>query len=244
MKPLIFAVVLCLLPGLGRAQVVVNQAALNQLAGIAPPPPAAPVVIRKVVRHVHQLRVVKPALQPAVAVPVVAAVKPPPVKRNVPAANAAPPLDPQAQAALDAAKEAETVRQQDQKFAHAASAPVVPTALPKPAPAPKPAPGMVPIVLSFAPGGADLPGGAAASLQPVCRHAGPDGIVSIDAYAPADPSDPSAAMRLSLSRAFAVRDALTGCGIQAAHIIPRADGAAGGDTGIARVSLSGGLEKQ
>jgi len=241
-KPFIFAVVLlplCLMAGLGRAQVVVNQAALNQLAGIVPP---APVVARPVVHRVYHRRVAKPAV---VAPVVVAAVKLPPPKVKTPAsASPAPPMDPQARAALDAAKQAEAVREANQKFAQAASAPVVPTALPKPAPPLPPVPGTTAIVLTFAPGGADLPGGAASTLKPVCKRAGADGIVAIDAYAPADPADPSAAMRLSLSRAFAVRDALTACGVAAAHIIPRADGAAGGDTGIARVSLSGGLEKQ
>jgi outer membrane protein OmpA-like peptidoglycan-associated protein len=240
-KPFVIAVVLCLLPGLGRAQVVVNQAALDQLAGIVP---AAPVVRAPVPpRHVHKRLVVRPVLKLAVVPPPpkpLALVKPPPK----PPAKPAPPLDPQAQAALDAAREAQAVAQEDAKFAQAASAPVVPTALPKPAPALKPVPGMAAIVLDFAPGGADLPATAASSLQPVCKRAGPEGIVAIDAYAPADPGDPSAAMRLSLNRAFAVRDALTACGVAAAHIIPRADGAAGGDTGIARVSLSGGLEKQ
>jgi hypothetical protein len=45
-------------------------------------------------------------------------------------------------------------------------------------------------------------------------------------------------MRNSLARAFAVRDALTACGVPAAHIIPRADGAvAGKDPNSAVVSL-------
>jgi hypothetical protein len=200
------ALLICLTPVVARAQVIVHQAALDQLAGIVPavtpPPPVAKVVVRRVYR--------RPAVK------LVAKVAPVVVK---------PAVQP---ASVDLAHEK----------------PLPPLAVPKPAPPVKMAAVFTTVVVDFAPGGDDLPGGAAAALAPVCKQAGPDGIVAIDAYAPADPADPSDAMRLSLSRAFAVRDALTGCGIPAAHIIPRADGAAGGDTGIARVSLSGDLKKQ
>ena len=90
---------------------------------------------------------------------------------------------------------------------------------PKPAPAaPKP---MAPVSLVFAPGSSTLPGNAAAALKPFCTAMGQ---IAIDARAPADPSDPSAAMRLSLARAFTVRDALTACGVPGSRILPRADG--------------------
>jgi len=84
--------------------------------------------------------------------------------------------------------------------------------------APKP---LAPVQLSFAPGSADLPANAAAALKPFCATGG---MVSIDAHAPASPADPSVAMRLSLSRAMAVKNALTACGVPAQNIVPRAMG--------------------
>ncbi len=87
---------------------------------------------------------------------------------------------------------------------------------------------LAPVSVSFAPDSADLPAGAAAALKPVCERAGAGGLVAVDAYAAADASDISAPMRLSLSRAMAVRDALVACGIPASNIIPRADGAVPG----------------
>jgi hypothetical protein len=92
-----------------------------------------------------------------------------------------------------------------------------------------------PVVIDFAAGGSDLPGNVAASLKPVCTHGG---VVTIDAYAAADPSDPSQAARLSMSRAFALRDALTACGVAPANIIPRANGASSKTPDIAEVSVS------
>ena len=91
--------------------------------------------------------------------------------------------------------------------------------VPKPAPvAPKPA---APVSLVFAPGSADLPGNAVAALKPFCTAPGQ---VAIDARAPTDPSDPSAAMRLSLSRALAVQQVLAACGVPGTKILPRALG--------------------
>ncbi len=247
----------CLAPVAASAQVVVHQAALDQLAGITPPMPA-PVGHKFVPRRVYHRPLIRVAAKPAVpvaakpvmaakAVPAVVAVKPTLVKPALPALPAVPPPGPldaiQIQQQM-AAQEAAANAAAEKRYALLANKPVVATAVPKPAPAPKPAPGMPAITVTFAPAADDLPGNAAAALQPVCKQAGPAGLVAIDAYAPADAADPSAAMRLSLSRAFAVRDALTGCGVPAAHIIPRADGAAGGNTGIARVSLTGGVEKQ
>jgi hypothetical protein len=169
---------LCLVPALACAQVVVNQAALDQLAGIQPKPVAVvedvpPPVVHHVVHHVvHKtpapvtVAVAKPAAPPA-PVPVVA--KP---------------------------------------------------VAPKPA-APPPA-----VSVHFAGGSSDLPAGAAAALQPFC--ADKTARVVINAAAPGDPSDLSAAMRLSMQRAFAVQAALTGCGVPVTNILPRALGSAGG----------------
>ncbi|OYV36762.1 MAG: hypothetical protein B7Z81_06945 [Acidocella sp. 20-61-6] len=124
--------------------------------------------------------------------------------------------------------------------APALTAPALPPVAP---PVVVPAP-LAPVSVGFAPHSADLPLGAAAALQLLCRQAGAGGLVAIDAYAPADSSDKSAPMRLSLSRAMAVRDALVACGVPPSHIIPRADGAVAGhgpDTAI--VGLGVGASK-
>jgi len=161
-----------LLPNLAHAQVVVNPAALAQLAGVPPPTPVA---------------VMAPA--------------PPPPPRHfyhhhriiLAVAHVAPPT----------------------------------IARPKPAPAPMPVPVVArpaplkPIALTFAPGSAALPAGATTAIKPYCHPAARLGIL---ARAPGDASDPSIAMRLSLARAFAVRDALVACGVPAQNIIPRALG--------------------
>ncbi len=94
----------------------------------------------------------------------------------------------------------------------------------QPAP-PKPLPPPGPVSIVFAAGSATLPPGTAARLAPFCKIAGP---IAVDARAPADPDDASAAMRLSLSRAMAVRAALTACGVASPNIVPRALGAAPG----------------
>jgi hypothetical protein len=94
-----------------------------------------------------------------------------------------------------------------------------------------------PLVIGFSAGSAALPASAVDALKPFCAAQGQTLI--IDAYAPGDPSDPSAAMRLSLSRAFALRDALAACGVPGGAIIPRADGATGPNVQSARVFISG-----
>ncbi len=172
------AALFCLVPALACAQVVVNQAALDQLAGIQPKPVAVVEVPKPVVHHVVHHAVHKPAPPVAVAV-----------------AKPAPPPIPV----------------------------VAKPAAPKPA-APPPPP--APASLTFASGSSDLPAGATAALHPFC--ADKTARVTINATAPGDPSDPSVAMRLSMQRAFAVRAALTGCGVPDANILPRALGSAGG----------------
>jgi outer membrane protein OmpA-like peptidoglycan-associated protein len=97
-----------------------------------------------------------------------------------------------------------------------------------------------PVVLNFAPESADLPANANLLLAPDCVHARAGGRLGINAYAPAAGTDISAPMRLSMRRAFAVRDALAACGVPAANIIARADGAAPGqNTATATITLSG-----
>ncbi len=190
MRPFITVILLSCLPAIAHAQVVVNQAALQQLAGItaapaAVAPPAPPPVIHHAVRHWVVVRrtvtvaVVKPK---AMVVPVVAK-------------------------------------------------PVVPTPAPPKPPAPLPV-----LALRFASGDANLPAGAAAALKPFCAATG---LVVINALAPGDPSDMSGAMRLSMARAFAVRDALTACGVPSTRIIPRAMGSvAGQDEDVTKVSTA------
>ncbi|MDE1895726.1 MAG: OmpA family protein [Rhodospirillales bacterium] len=79
--------------------------------------------------------------------------------------------------------------------------------------------------IEFAPGSATLPAGASAALKPFCTASAP---VPVIARAPTDPNDPSGAMRLSMARTFAIRDALTACGVPAQNIIPRASGSVPG----------------
>ncbi len=104
-----------------------------------------------------------------------------------------------------------------------------PPAKPQPAPAPKvalPKAVSAPVArIEFAPGSATLPAGAIAALKPFCTASAP---VPVVARAPTDPNDPSGAMRLSLNRAFAIRDALVACGVPAQNIIPRASGSVPG----------------
>lgn len=109
--------------------------------------------------------------------------------------------------------------------------PVVPV-IAKPAPPAPPAN----IALDFADGAATLPANAEAALKPFCNWSGP---ITINAHAPADPSNPSNAMRLSMERAFAIRDALTACGVPVSRILPVAAGAAGGT----KTSVSIGPQK-
>jgi hypothetical protein len=185
-KPFLFLIpALLLFAPEAKAQVIINQAALDQLAGIklstAAPGAAAPPVITATpsIRHLPRKAAYRQVLrrgQPVVAKP------------------ALPPAPPK---------------------------PLLPH----------------PAIIDFTAGGSDLPGDSAAVLKPFCAHSG--NIVTIDAYATANPNDPSQAARLSMSRAFAIRDALTACGVHSSNIIPRANGAAKtADPDTAEVSAS------
>lgn len=79
--------------------------------------------------------------------------------------------------------------------------------------------------IDFAPGSADLPAGAEAALKPFCTT---PYRIPVLARAPADPANPFSAMKLSMQRAFAVRDALIACGVDAQNIVPQADASAQG----------------
>jgi len=97
-----------------------------------------------------------------------------------------------------------------------------------------------PVVVNFAPDSADLPPNTNRLLAPDCVHARAGGRLGVNAYAPAEGTDISAPMRLSMRRAFAVRDALAACGVPAENIIARAFGAAPGqNTATATITLSG-----
>ena len=91
--------------------------------------------------------------------------------------------------------------------------------------APRPVAPPPALVVAFAPGSASPPAGIGAALKPFCES---QGVITIDARAPADPNDPSLAMRLSLARAMALRDALTSCGVASQNILPRALGSVPG----------------
>ena len=165
------------------AQVVVNSAALQQLAGIEPPPPLvmeAPVAAPVVHHWKHPAHAAVATLKPAGALP---------------------------------------------KPVQAAARVVAPAAVTAAKQVPKPVVPAGPVALKFAPGDDELPANAAAALKPFCTE---PGHISVSARAPAVAADPSAAMRLSLSRALAVQAALTACGVPPQNILPRALGAVPG----------------
>jgi hypothetical protein len=202
-KPLILAFGILLLPSAADAQVLVHQAALDQLAGIvAPaPPPAAPPAHKKWHRHIVVVSARTPGPPPRTAHPPVAPLQAPALpgmQAGTPPDATAPSAPPPAAPVLAAAR-----------------TPAPPNATSPQAAKP------APLTIVFAPGSADLPPGTAAALKPFCKTAVPLGI---DARAPGDASDPSVAMRLSLARALSIRDALAACGVASANIVPRARG--------------------
>lgn len=188
MKPwfLLILLLICT-PLAARAQVSVNAAALDQLAGItavAPPPLKPP-------KPVHAAHPVVRARHRAVLTE---------------APHPAPPI--------------------------AAAARLAPPALAAPPPA-KPIV-VAPSSLVFAPGSATLPANASNILKPFCQAARD---IGIDARAPPDANGVSGAMRLSLARALAVRDALLACGVAPANLLPRALGSAAGvDDNVTTIS--------
>ena len=186
---LIVTFVLC--PALAVAQVSINPAALEQLAGIAP---ASPVVTA-------------PArVQPAHRV----------VHRHVVAAAQSLPLPPAPPGTFPCAGSGRgTHRTAAGRKARCASD--------TPRTQPPPLPG--PATLIFAAGSSALPPNAAAAIKPFCNV---NRTIAIEAHAPGDPSDPSIAMRLSLARAMAIRDALTACGVASQNILPEALGSVPG----------------
>jgi hypothetical protein len=214
--------VLLLLPAGAWAQVIINQAALAQLAGgaaaAAPAAVVKKVALRPVVRHKRMVMRVVPAVVKVLPPPPA----PPPVVAAAPVVAVpvlAAPVLPKVFSLLVPPKP------------HVATAVVKPQA---------PVASQGAVVLRFAAGDDTLPAGAEGALAPICQQAGMASLVVIDAFAPPSGGDPSGPMRESLSRALAVKDALTSCGVPAAKIIPRADGTTGGDPATARISLTGG----
>jgi hypothetical protein len=90
-----------------------------------------------------------------------------------------------------------------------------------------------PVTLAFLAGSAALPAGTAGALKPFCTTGFS---VNIGAHALANPASPSAPMRLSLARAFAVRDALVACGVPLAQILPLALGSTAGSDDLTRIT--------
>ena len=200
MKPYQIALILAALsPSLAAAQVTVDPAALAQLAGIAPARPAPVAAPKPPVQ-----------LAPHEARRVIRSVKPAPVKPlpTIPASTAAKPVAPTPVVAVPPGQ-----------VVAVPPAPVLGAHAPQPVAAPQA------LVVDFPPGSASLPAGTGAALKPFCES---HGVIGIDARAPADPSDPSVAMRLSLARALALRDALTSCGVASQNILPRALGSVPG----------------
>ena len=189
------------------------------LAALLPSLSAAQVKINPAA--LAQLAGIAPARPAAVA-----AAKPvsPPSRRVIHAVKPAPlkPLAPPAAPAPAKPISAKPTPAEPMPAKPAVAVPPAP-ALGTQAPAPMATPQA--LVVAFAPGSATLPAGTTAALKPFCETRG---VIGIDARAPADPSDPSLAMRLSLARALALRDALTSCGVASQNILPRALGSVPG----------------
>ena len=114
----------------------------------------------------------------------------------------------------------------------------VPPLISKPAhPPASPKPVTPPVArIEFGVGSYALPADATRALKPFCTASLQ---IPVIARAPADPNDPSGAMRLSMNRAFAIRDALIACGVPAQKIIPRAVGSVPGtDDNQAQIGAS------
>ncbi len=214
----VIAAVLVLAAPWARGQVSVNMNALNALAP-APAPKPGPSAV-----PVPRVEAVRPAPVPAGPLPL------PPI----------PPSGPMPPAPRYATVGGTTIGPlpsppSRHPPAKPVLAPIVLVGPPHPEPLPTP-----PQVVDGAPGQAlRIPGGVRvtfgatdAALNPatlaalreiagaaVEEHAP---AVSVDAYAKSDPSDPSTARRLSLSRALAARAVLREAGIASEHIYVRA----------------------
>ncbi len=79
--------------------------------------------------------------------------------------------------------------------------------------------------VTFGPGSAALNLATAQAMRGFARAVPPDSIITIAAFAPGTPEDPSTARRLSLARALAARGVLINEGIASPRILVRALGA-------------------
>jgi len=133
----------------------------------------------------------------------------------------------------------------------ASIAPIQPAVPPPNAPAPPPppivagaattaAPTSAGLRLTFANGQSDLSPGSADSIKHLVQTAPPGDATTFNvlAYATGDPSDPSAARRLSLARAIAVRSVLMTSGVPSSRIYLRALGSPPGEQPPDRVDVS------
>jgi outer membrane protein OmpA-like peptidoglycan-associated protein len=79
--------------------------------------------------------------------------------------------------------------------------------------------------ITFGPGSAVLNPATAAALRDLARRLSATGSLTVAAFAPGTPEDPSTARRISLARALAARGVLIGEGIASPRILVRALGA-------------------
>jgi outer membrane protein OmpA-like peptidoglycan-associated protein len=232
-SPLLLLALLFLPAGPASAQVTVDLRALDALPKARAPAPraalASPATAGKAERITRQATAPvspPPAATPAApgaTVPANAAGgqsmatflgAPPPPDAALPSGN--PPAPPPATVAANAA---------------APSAP----------PAGEPAPVVAAAVrLNFAPSKADLGTDETEMIKQLVEGAprGDSTTFNVVAYATPTPDDPSAARRLSLSRALAVRSALMADGVASSRIFVRALGGQGGDGPPDRADVS------
>ena len=219
------------------AQVTVDLNALNALPHPATHAPPTRLHPHYVLRPLHPLPL-PPPLQPL------------PLPPEPPSAQAAQPTVAHRAPAAAPAKPAR------QTVATAASPPP-PAAIPPvpanapPAPPPLASPSAAPAAparpitasIAFPPDKSSLPPSATHDLTVLGKQAAasPTATVNVLAYAPADPHDPSAARRLSLDRALAIRSVLVAAGVPSGRIYLRALGssAPAGAVNEAQISMLG-----
>ncbi|MBV9116358.1 MAG: OmpA family protein [Acetobacteraceae bacterium] len=215
--------------GLAQAQVTVDLHALDALPpSAAPPRPARRAPPRRPVPLANKPSAPPAARAEARAPPTVApptTVPLPSVATGPPPAAVALPSEAPAPAAPQLAAPSPTAAQ----------------------PAPPPPPQRRTLRVGFAPGQSDLTPPEAGALAELGQGVPKTGPVRIEilAYAPAAEGDASAARRLSLARALAVRSALAGAGVPAGSITlralgsPPAEQAGDADTAIGTVMGTG-----
>ncbi len=216
--PLVSAVLGLSVPGLcapARAQVTIDLHALEGLPRQATPRQAPRPVRRPLARHAAP----RPVRRPEIAETPASAPAPRIASKPTGAASAPVAAAPLPSVAVAAPPPA-TVTPLPAEH----PPPAVQTAAPGPPPAPAPP---RPLRVGFAPGQSDLSASEAAAIAGLARDVHRTDTTSFEvlAYAPAVDGDASAARRLSLARALAVRSALAAAGVPTASIYVRALGA-------------------